>query len=314
MNFKTVIPDRYTDKSRKCNYKFINVYEIYKDYIKLLIVDKLSGNTILTILLEKDDFDKVSEYHWGGTKGWRPPCASVDKKSMTIGQYISGSNFRICGKIKGESLWDLRQNRYSATGNDYVSVGKDKMRLNIYRRESSPFSVIFDKEDYSILSKYIWRVEKDSKGTYSVISRDDNKQLSMHSYLLKSHGQKPGNKGFRNIEYKDYQFDFRKSVLLKRHALNIYTIKNSTTVELTINSVHGKKKIIFDKKDYERVSSVSWIYKKQGFAWVIRNYKYGLLKRFILGPIDKDFNYIAEKKDKLDRFDFRQKTLIKCLR
>lgn len=314
MNFKTVIPDRYTDKSRKYNYKFINVYEIYKDYIKLLIVDKLSKNTILIILLEKDDFDKVSEYHWGGTKGWRPPCANVDKKSMTIGQYISGSNYRICGKIKGESLWDLRQNRYSATGNDYVSEGKDKMKLNIYRRESSPYSVIFDKEDYSILSKHIWRVEKDSKGTFSVISRDDNKQLSMHSYLLKSHGQKPGKKGFRNIEYKDYQFDFRKSVLLKKHALNIYTILNSTTVELTINSVHGVIKIIFDKKDYEKVSSVSWIYKQQGFAWVIRNYKYGLLKRFILGSIDKKFSYIDEKKDKFDRFDFRQKTLLKCLR
>ena len=314
MNFKTVIPDRYVDKSRKYNYKFINVYEIYKDYIKLLIVDKLSENTILTILLEKDDFDKVSEFHWGGTKGWRPPCANVDKKSMTIGQYISGSNFRICGKVKGESLWDLRQNRYSATGNDYVSVGKDKMKLNIYRRDSSPYSVIFDKEDYSLLSKHIWRVEKDSKGTFSVISRDDNKQLSLHSYLLKSHGQKPGNKGFRNIEYKDYQFDFRKAVLLKKHALNIYAILNSTTVELTINSVHGVIKIIFDKKDYEKVSSVSWIYKQQGLAWVIRNYKYGLLKRFILGSIDKKFSYIDEKKDKFDRFDFRQKTLLQSIR
>lgn len=314
MDFKTVIPDRYNDNSSKYNYKFINVYEIYKDYIKLLIVDKLNENTILTILLEKDDFDKVSEYHWGGTKGWRPPCANVDKKFMTIGQYISGSNFRICGKIKGQSLWDLRQNQYTETGNDYVSVGKDKMKLIIYRRESSPYSVIFDKEDYSLLFKHIWRVEKDSKGSYSVISRDDNKQLSLHSYLLKSRGQKPGNKGFRNIEYKDYQFDFRKSVLLKNHALNIYTILNSTTVELTINSVHGIIKIIFDKKDYEKVSSITWIYKQQGQAWVIRNYKYGLLKRFILGSIDKKFSYIDEKKDKFDRFDFRQKTLLQCIR
>jgi hypothetical protein len=314
MNFKTVIPDRYNDKFLKFNYKFINVYEIYKDYVKLLVVDRHRGNATSTVLLDKNDFYKVSEFHWGGTNGSRPPSANIDKNSMTIGKYISGSIFRICGKIKGVSLWDLRQDRYSATGNDYVTAGKDKMKLNIYRRESSPFSVIFDKEDYSLLTRHIWRVEKDTKGTFSVISRDNNKQLSMHSYLLKVHGQKPGNKGFRNIVYKDYQFDFRKSVLIKKHALNIYTTLNSTTVELTINSVHGPIKIIFDKKDFEKVLSVSWVYKLHGQALVIRNYKHGLLKQFILGSIDKKFRYIDERKDKFDRFDFRKKTLLKCLR
>ena len=314
MNFTTIIPDRYNQKSRRYNYKFINVYEIYTDYMKLLIVDKISEKVIITILLEKADFDKVSEYHWGGTKDCRPPCSKVDSKAVTIGQFVSGSNYRICGKIKGESLWDLRQNKYSATGNDYVLISEDEMKLNIYRRKSSPYSVIFDKEDYSLLTKYIWRVEKDNKGTYSVISKDNNRQISMHSYLLEAHGQKTQNKGFRNIEYKDSLFDFRKSVLLTKHALNVYTILNSKTVELTINSVHGTVKIIFDKKDYEKVSSVSWIYKKHGLVLVIRNYKYGLLKQFILGSTDIKFRYIEEKKDEFGRFDFRQKTLLQSLK
>lgn len=314
MSFKTIIPDRYNDKSRNDKYKYINVYEIYQHYVKLLIVDRLSKKTKLTILLERDDFEKVSEHHWGGTKGWRPPCTKVDKKSITIGRYISGSNFRICGKIKGKSLWDLRQNRYSATGNVYATVGKDSLKLDIYRRDSAPYSVIFDKEDYSLISKHIWRVEKDSRGTYSVISRDNNKQLSMHSYLLKTHGQRPGNRGFRGIEYKDYQFDFRKSILYKKHALNIYSIINSITIELAINSVHGVIKIIFDRKDYERVSNISWIYKQHGSTWEIRNYKHGQLKRFILGSIEQKFRYLIEKKDKLGRLDYRQKTLLDCLR
>ena len=314
MNFTTIIPDRYNQKSRRYNYKFINVYEIYTDYMKLLIVDKISEKVIITILLEKADFDKVSEYHWGGAKDYRPPCANVDKKSVTIGQFVSGSNYRICGKIKGESLWDLRQNKYSATGNDYVLISEDEMKLNIYRRKSSPYSVIFDKEDYSLLTKYIWRVEKDNKGTYSVISKDNNRQISMHSYLLEAHGQKTQNKGFRNIEYKDSLFDFRKSVLLTKHALNVYTILNSKTVELAINSVHGIVKIIFDKKDYEKVSSVSWIYKKHGLVLVIRNYKYGLLKQFILDSTDIKFRYIEEIKDEFGRFDFRQKTLLQSLK
>jgi hypothetical protein len=314
MNLQTIIPDRYNDKSRNDKYKYINVYEIYQHYVKLLIVDRLSKKTELTILLERDDFEKVSEHHWGGTRGLRPPCIKVGKKSFTIGQYISGSNFRICGKIKGQSLWDLRQNQYSATGNIYSSVDKGRMKLDIYRRNSAPYSVIFDKEDYSLISKHIWRVEKDSKGTYSVISRDNNKQLSMHSYLLKSHGQSPGTRGFRGIEYKDSQFDFRKSILYKKHALNIYSIINSTTIELAINSVHGIVKIIFDRKDYKRVSSISWIYKRNGPTWVVCNYKHGQLKRFILGSIEQKFRYIIEKKDKLSRLDYRRKTLLDCMR
>ena len=61
MSFKTIIPDRYNDKSRNDKYKYINVYEIYQHYVKLLIVDRLSKKTELTILLERDDFEKYRE-------------------------------------------------------------------------------------------------------------------------------------------------------------------------------------------------------------------------------------------------------------
>lgn len=314
MSFKTIIPDRYNDKFRNGKFKYINVYEIYREYVKLLIVDRLTGKTELTLLLDKDDFDKVSEYHWGGTKGWRPPCAYVDKKSITIGRYISGSDFRICSKIKGESLWDLRQNQYTATGNVYNKVGKDSMRLVIHRRDSSPYSVIFDKEDYLIIAKHNWRVEKDSKGTFSVIARENDRQLSLHSYILKSHGQEPGARAFRGIEHVNYQFDFRKSILYKKHALNIYSTIDSDTVELAINSVHGVIKIIFDKADYDRVYRISWIFKKHGPIWRVSSYKYGYLKRFILGSTEQKFKYIIEKKDIFGRLDFRRKTLLEGLK
>ncbi|NTW31296.1 MAG: hypothetical protein HGB12_01450 [Bacteroidetes bacterium] len=314
MSFKKIIPDRYYNQSRNDRYKYINIYEINQHYVKLLIVEKLSKKSKHTVLIEKDDFEKVSEHHWGGAKNQRPPCTRIGKKSPTIGQYISNSNLRICGKIKGKTLWDLRRNQYSETGNTYTFLSNDSMKLKIYRRNSAPYSVIFDKEDYLLISKYIWRVEKDSNDTYSVVTIDNSKQLSMHCYLLKTHGQKPGKKGCRGIECKDHQFDFRKYILLKKHALNIYSFINSETVELTINSVHGIIKIIFDSKDYERVSGISWVYKRHGSIWTISNYKYGYLKRFIIGKAGQNFRCIIEKKDKEGRFDFRQKTLLVCLR
>ncbi|NTW31019.1 MAG: hypothetical protein HGB12_00015 [Bacteroidetes bacterium] len=314
MSYTTIIPDRYTDKSKSEKYKYTNVYKVNQHYVKLLVINKLSNKTGHTILLEKDDYEKVSEYHWGGAKGTRPPCTSVGKKSPTIGQYIGNNDFRICGKVKGKTLWDLRRNQYSETGNVYTIIDKDTMKMEIYRRNSDPFSVIFDKADYLKISKCVWRVVKDGNSKYSVVTLDNNKQLSMHAYILKLHGQKPGNKGFRGIECKDFQFDFRKSVLYKNNALNIYSFINTDTVELTINSVHGIIKIIFDKEDYERVSGISWVYKRHGSKWTIYNYKHGYLKRFIIGNKGLKFRYIIEKKDQSDRFDFRQKTLLDCLK
>ncbi|NTW33167.1 MAG: hypothetical protein HGB12_11170 [Bacteroidetes bacterium] len=315
MSFKTIIPDRYTDETRIDRYKYINVYKVNQHYVKLLVVDKYDKKNEHTILIEKDDYEKVSEHHWGGTKGQRPPCTRIGKKSPTIGQYVGNSNLRICGKVKGKTLWDLRKNQYSETGNVYTSICKDTMKLEIYRRNGAPYLVIFDKEDYLLISKFIWRVEKDSNNTYSVVTLDNNKQLSMHCYLLKSHGQKPGNKGCRGIECKDNMFDFRKGILFKKHALNIYSFIDDDTVELTINSVHGIIKIIFDSKEYENVSGISWIYKRHGSIWTISNYKHGYLKRFIiLGKTEKKFRYIIEKKDESGRFDFRKKTLLDCLK
>ncbi len=44
------------------------------------------------------------------------------------------------------------------------------------------------------------------------------------------------------------------------------------------------------------------------------NYKHGLLKWFILGSVNEKFRYIYERLDKLGRYDFRRKTLLKCLK
>lgn len=261
--FEIIVPDRYEGKTKnQRNYKYINVFHVYKDYVKLLIIEKITKKTFNTVYFDKSDLYDVLEHHWGGTTKNRIPCSSINNKSCTIGQYISKSDFRTHCRWGGIEYFDLRKNQYAHTGNKYFEIDNETMKLEIYRRDSEPYTVLFDKEDYDIISKHLWRVEKDSVKTYTVITKIDYKQISLHRYLLELNGQHPGHRGFRNIVHINNQFDYRKVILSKKHALNTYSFIDNYTFELTINSIHGVVKVIIDSKDYNRVNKTGWEYKK----------------------------------------------------
>jgi len=305
INIQTIIPSRYT--SRKL--KFINIYHVYQDYVKLLIIHRIYKNIEISIFFEKEDYLKVSQYHWGGTDGTLPPCTVINKIPTTIGKVIRGTNFRSGEKIKGKPLWDFRKNHFLEPGNIYTSVDEITMKLEIKHKNNHLFSVIFDKEDYAIILKHKWWVAYDSCGNYSVITRVRKKQISLHRFILEAHGHKLGNKGFTGIKPIENKFDYRKSVLIQKYALNTYSVIDVDTMELTINSVHGVVKVIFDSKDFEKISNVCWGYKSIGKARSICNQNQ-LLKRYILGEIKQNFKYIIDKKDDIGRFDYRRKTLL----
>ena len=57
MAVKTIIPERYT--SSECKTKDINVYEIHKDYAKLMILDRLTKKTLKTVYFDIADYHKL---------------------------------------------------------------------------------------------------------------------------------------------------------------------------------------------------------------------------------------------------------------
>ncbi len=315
MDYTTFIHERYHSIPITGNYRYINVYEIYKDHVKLIIKNN-KDEIILTVLINKSDFKRVSKYHWVSTNKEHTPCTCINSETINLGKFISNSELNIFGKIKGESNWDYRRNKIKVTGNIYTSIDEQTMKLEIKRKIEPPYFAIFDKEDYSILIKYNWRIDKDNHlgAGCRISTSENNKYISMHRFLLESHGYSIKLKGYRGIELKDNLFDFRKNTLLKNHYTNVYKIINPTTVQLTIKAKNGITQIIFDKEDYERVSALNWICKLRRSKWVVMNSKFGYLKWFILGSKAQKFRYLIEEKDEYGRFDFRKETLLTCLR
>ncbi len=306
MNKEIFFPDRYENKK----YKLINRYFIFKDHVELRVEERYRRKLLLKVLLDKETFDDVSQYHWSTSLPGKIPCARVDKKTFTIGQFVGDRQHRNFGKLKNKNIFDFRKEQRTKTGNIYSKIDKRTIELKIVRKNFEVYTVLFDKEDHKIIRPYYWRAERDGSDVLSVIANIKGRTVFMHRHIITAHGEKPRHRLFRDIRPENNQFDFRKSTIYQKYLTNYYKIIDFDTFELVINSIHGVVRVLIDSEDYQRISKVTWVYKRHGEVWSISSSKFGVLKRFILSDIRKDMVvYIKEKKDRSGRLDFRKHIL-----
>jgi hypothetical protein len=312
MIIKTIIPERYS--SSKCRTIDTNVYEIFEDYVKLKIINRLTQKVVKTVYFDKDDLHRVSQLHWTAGKHTGVPYSRVDQSNITttFGKYITGSYSIIYGKIKGKPEWDFRKGKYTEVDNIFSAYDENTMQMALSRKDGTKFKVLFDKEDLAIISKYRWFIVDNEKkeNAYTVSAGIKNKIKSLHIFILEANKKFQYAKSF-DLKCKNNVFDMRKSELYKFFADNTYLDIDKKTKELTIKYSKGEVKIIFDSKDFKRISAINWGYILHGQKEKIINYKFGQLKHFILGLAKS--RQIREIKDEKGRWDYRSKTLLSCL-
>jgi hypothetical protein len=310
---RTLNPSRYTDPRARATYRLINRYVVGPRWVRLELVVVSTGRMRTAVLLDKGALHRTMAHHWTCSSSRRPPCASVGARTVTIGRFISGSTQRICGRMGSAEELDLRRGRYVGTGNAFRKLHGGNIEMTISRRRSLPYRVLLDGEDLPIAQRHTWRVEKDRTGTYTPMTRVDGRVVFMHRYLLQAHGEPLTGKHFRQVHAVQRRFDLRKAMLRGRHMVNHYRRLNPRVCELTINSMHGPVRVLLDASDYGRVSSVGWVYKRNGKGWVIISARHQGLKGFILGRSTGERLLVHTRRDARGRLDFRKASLRKGL-